>query len=97
MNTLTKIFFPGLGIGEIELNSVAFNIGNISIAWYALIITFGMIVAVSYVIYRANKIGISYDEIIDFAIFATLKKFSLNFFRFIFLYFCRFFLMFQRF
>lgn len=69
MHTLTKISFPGLGIGEMDLNSVAFSIGKTSIAWYALIITFGMVLAVAYVIYRAKSIGILYDEIIDFAIF----------------------------
>lgn len=67
---LTKISFPGLGITEINLNSTAFTIGkSFSIAWYALIITFGMILAVTYVIFRARQIGISSDQIIDYAIF----------------------------
>ena len=69
MSILAKISFPGLGIGEINLNNVTFRIGNIDIAWYALIITFGMILAVAYVMYRAKDIGIGADEIIDFAIF----------------------------
>ena len=69
MIALTKISFPGLGIGEINLKSTAFSIGNLSIAWYALIITLGMILAVSYVIYRARAIGIKTDDVIDFAIF----------------------------
>ena len=69
MTTLTKISFPGLGIGEFNLDSTAFSIGEFSIAWYALIITFGMILAVTYVIFRAKSIGIKVDDVIDFAIF----------------------------
>ena len=66
---LTMISFPGLGIGEVNLNSTAFQIGSLTIAWYALIITFGMILAVCYVIYRAKAIGIKVDDVTDFAIF----------------------------
>lgn len=63
------ISFPGLGINGLELNSTAFSIFGLDIAWYALIITFGMILAVAYTIWRASEVGISYEEIIDFAIF----------------------------
>lgn len=67
INTLS---FPGLGIGEFQVNSVAFNLfGKYPIAWYAIIITFGMIMAVAYVMFRSKRIGISADEILDFAIF----------------------------
>ena len=65
----TKLSFPGLGIGEFPVNSEAFSIGGAPIAWYALIICFGMIFAVGYVIYRAGQIGINSDHIIDFALF----------------------------
>lgn len=63
------ISFPGLGINGLELNSTAFRIFGLDIAWYALIITFGMILAVAYTMWRASAIGINYEEIIDFAIF----------------------------
>ena len=65
----TTISFPGLGIGEFQVDSVAFSIGKFSIAWYALIITFGMILCVLYIMSRAKRIGISYEEILDFALF----------------------------
>ncbi len=65
----TKISFPGLGIGEFTVNSEAFSVFGLSIAWYALIICVGMIAAVGYVIYRAGKIGIDSDNILDFALF----------------------------
>ena len=64
----TKISFPGLGIGEFEVDSVAIP-GNFPIAWYAIIITLGMILCVAYIMWRAKGIGISSDEILDFALF----------------------------
>lgn len=69
MLRISKISFPGLGIGEFEVNSEAFNIFGISIAWYAVIITLGMIAAVAYTIFRARKIGITIDDVIDYALF----------------------------
>ena len=66
-----KISFPGLGIKELTLNSVAFEIFGLEIAWYALIITLGMILAVLYTMYRAKAVGIDYEQIIDFAIFVV--------------------------
>ena len=69
MLRITKLSFPGLGIGEFTVNSTAFTIFGISIAWYALIITFGMVCAVLYTIFRAKKIGIVLDDILDYVIF----------------------------
>jgi phosphatidylglycerol:prolipoprotein diacylglycerol transferase len=63
--------FPGLGIGEFKINSVAFEVFGITIAWYALIITFGLILAIIYTMFRAKQIGIKYEEIIDFALFVV--------------------------
>ena len=68
MLRISKISFPGLGIDWFEVDSVAFSIGNIDIAWYAIIITLGMICAVAYTIFRANQVGISVDTIIDYAL-----------------------------
>ena len=66
---VTKLSFPGLGIGEFTVNSDAFSIFGAPIAWYALIICTGMIFAVSYIIFRAGKIGINSEHVIDFALF----------------------------
>lgn len=70
MSRMTKLSFPGLGIGEFSVDSVAFSIGEFDIAWYAIIITLGMIAAITYSILQAKKIGISLDEMLDFVIFA---------------------------
>lgn len=73
MLQINKLSFPGLGIGEFEVNETAFTLkfGNtsIDIAWYAIIITLGMIFAVAYTIWRAKDIGITVDDILDFVIF----------------------------
>ena len=69
MYGITKLSFPGLGIGEFTVKSEAFSIGDFSIAWYGLIICLGMIFAVGYVMFRAARIGIDSDQIIDFALF----------------------------
>ena len=69
MQRISKISFPGLGIGEFSVDSEAFTIFGVSIAWYAVIITFGMICAVTYVILTSRRIGITVDDVLDFAIF----------------------------
>ena len=66
---ITKLSFPGLGIGEFSVNSDAFTLFGAPIAWYALIICLGMIFAVTYVIYRAKQIGIDSEVVLDFALF----------------------------
>ena len=63
------ISFPGLGIGEMEINKIAFSLFGRDIAWYGIIITVGIILAVLYVINRGKYEGISEDDIIDYAIF----------------------------
>ena len=69
MSNVTKLSFPGLGIGEFTVNSEAFSIFGAPIAWYALIICVGMIFAVFYVIFRAKRIGIDSEQVLDFALF----------------------------
>ena len=69
MLQVTKLSFPGLGIGEFTVNSEAFSLFGAPIAWYALIICFGMIFAVTYIIFRAKQIGIDSEQVLDFALF----------------------------
>lgn len=70
MLRISKISFPGLGIDEFSVNSVGLKIGSIEIAWYAIIITFGMFCAIAYLIYRSNQVGLKFDDVIDFALYA---------------------------
>ncbi len=66
------ISFPGIGIGEFTVNKVAFAIFGLEVRWYGVIITFGMILAVLYAWYRTKQIGVSVDDLLDYAIFAIL-------------------------
>ena len=50
---MDKISFPNLGL-EFMVNKIAFSIFGIDIAWYAIIITFGIIVAMM-ISYRNAK------------------------------------------
>ena len=70
MLKISELSFPGFGIDNFKVNSEAFSIGSLSIAWYAILITIGMICAVLYTVYRAGKIGLKSDDIIDFALAA---------------------------
>lgn len=65
MNTLS---FPGLGIEPFEINRIAFHVFGRPIAWYGIIITFGIILAVMYVMWRAKQNDIKSDDILDIAL-----------------------------
>lgn len=66
MLRVTKITFPGLFPNlEMNVDSVAFTIFGHSFPWYSLIITTGIILCFIYVTYRAKRIGIHPDNIID--------------------------------
>ena len=70
MLRISEISFPGLGIGEFNVNSVGIKIGSVEIAWYAIIITFGMLCAVAYMVFRTRQVGLKFDDVIDFALWA---------------------------
>lgn len=70
MLRISSVSFPGLGIGNMELDSVAFTIGeSYDIAWYALIIVVGMIAAIAYLTFRASKIGLTIEDVLDAVLF----------------------------
>lgn len=68
MLRISEISFPGLGIDNFYVDNEAFSIFGISIAWYAVIITCGMLCAILYATRQAKKIGVTFDDISDFAL-----------------------------
>ena len=68
MDTTNTISFNKLGIFDLEINRVAidnlFGTG-LDIYWYAIIITFGMILAISFCMWQAKNFGFKSDDIID--------------------------------
>ena len=72
---MIKVGFPGLGIGDFNVNSDVFEeplFGVISIKWYGLIIALGMVLAFVYAGYRAKKNDIKFDDVIDLGLFAVI-------------------------
>lgn len=72
MLKMSYISFPGLGIDEFAVNSVAFRVFGHPVAWYGVIITFGIIMATLYVLYRAKQEGVDADMILDLGIYVIL-------------------------
>ena len=62
---ITTISFPGLGIDSFNVGSVAFSVFGRNIAWYALIITFGIVCAFAYIWWRCREIDVNFDKLID--------------------------------
>ena len=83
MEHISKIAFPGFGIGEFELSNVAFDLANVlgffgikissfPVYWYGVIITCGMILAFLYVVYRGKYEGVKSDDITDIALWTVI-------------------------
>ena len=72
MLRMSYISFPGLGIDEFCINSTAFRIFGHPVAWYGIIITFGIVMATLYVLYRARQEGVSADDILDLGIYVVI-------------------------
>lgn len=68
----STLSFPGLGIGEFTVNSVAFTVFGHPIAWYGVIITFGILLSAIYGISRAKLEGISADDMLDVILAAVI-------------------------
>lgn len=70
---MVNISFPGFGIDAFSVSPVAFSIGeSISVRWYGILITFGMILAVLYCSWRAKQEKIKFDDLLDMAIFTII-------------------------
>lgn len=68
---LNEIYFPKLG-WRFHIDPTAFNIGNISIQWYGLIITFGLVLALIYCFPRMKRFGLDSDRTVDAVIGGVL-------------------------
>lgn len=76
MGRISTISFPGLGIGEFTINGVAlsFQIGNfpVTVMWYGIIICIGIFAGFGYFAYRARKVWISFDDILDITLVTVI-------------------------
>lgn len=70
---MVTMSFPGLGIGEFTVNPIAFTLfDKIEVRWYGIIITLAIITAFAYCVYRARQAKISFDDLLDMAIFTVI-------------------------
>ncbi len=72
MNSTNIIGFPNLGLGPWEINKFLFQAGNFKVAWYGIIITIGIVLAVLYTIKRGKQEGFTTDDVLDYAIWVVL-------------------------
>ena len=73
MEELIRVSFPGLGIGEFEINKVAFPLfAGIEVRWYGIIITCAILVGFLYAHFRSKHEGISTDDLLDYAIYTVI-------------------------
>lgn len=72
MNTSNLVGFPNLGLGPWEIDKFLINTGNFRVAWYGIIITVGIIVAVLLTCKNAKREGYTADDVLDYAIWVVL-------------------------
>ncbi len=84
LSRVNIISFPGLGIGEFELDKIAISAEHLGfmkkifgegwggVAWYGVIIMVGILLAAFYGISRAKIEGITTDDILDVTIVAVI-------------------------
>lgn len=70
---MTYISFPGLGVEPFHIDKVAFSVFGRDVAWYGLLITCGMLLAVLYACWMGQKKeGLKSDDIMDLAFFIII-------------------------
>ncbi len=66
------VSFPGLGIEPMMINKQAFSIGSISVYWYGVLITCGIILAFVYSYFSTKREGMKTDDLLDLGIWAVI-------------------------
>lgn len=61
---MSVVEFPKLGL-SFDLDKVAFTIGGVDIAWYAILISTGFLLAVAYALFNVKKFGLEENRVID--------------------------------
>ena len=83
MEHISRVAFPGLGIGEFDLNNVAIDLSKLlalfgkevdgyPIYWYGIIITCGIMLAFLYACYRGKYESVKTDDIMDIALWTVV-------------------------
>ena len=71
--TELQISFPGIGLDWFKVDKIAFSLGSLTVRWYGIILTLGIVCGVLYAMFRAKKNeGIPSEDVLDFAIWVVL-------------------------
>lgn len=65
---INKVSFPGLGINNITINSVAFTIGSLTVYWYGVILALAVATCACLGMWQAKKHQFTSDHVIDFVL-----------------------------
>ena len=68
---MQTVYFPNLG-WSIDLNPVAFSIGNLTFRWYGILIAIGFLLAIVYAFKRIKEFGLDADRAIDVILAGTI-------------------------
>ena len=63
--------FPRLGL-ELEIDRVAFTLGNMNIYWYGIIIAAGLLLALVFAFHYAADFGVDADRLVDVVLVGTV-------------------------
>jgi phosphatidylglycerol:prolipoprotein diacylglycerol transferase len=70
---MTKISFPGLNIGEFELNSAAISFGeSFSLYWNGIFIAVSILLAFLYALMLSKREGVKFDDLLDITLFSLI-------------------------
>jgi len=64
----TNVSFPGLGINDLPISRIAFQIGNFPIYWYGICIILAFGICVGLAMKQAKKFSLNSDHVIDFCL-----------------------------
>lgn len=63
-----KVSFPGLGINDITVNSIAFTIGSVTVYWYGVLLALAVSTCACLGMWQAKKHQFTADHVIDFVL-----------------------------
>lgn len=69
---LQTVSFPGIGIGELTIDRVAFTVFDKPIYWYGVIFASAFLLAILYVLKRSKTFGLNEDHVMDVIIGAII-------------------------
>jgi len=71
---INTVSFPGLGL-SFEINRIALQIGPLTVYWYGLVVTLGVVLGIFYAVRRGKSAGLDSDRTLDVLMYSVLVGF----------------------